>query len=100
MAIHRSSPAPSSASSAPVSVYAWRRGGFRGSLPSVAEIRLRSHASLSDLERTLREQATEADDVMVTFAGRHPKDYLGSYLGWVNRPGRCREAFCSVLSLN
>jgi hypothetical protein len=58
----------------------------------MAEVRLRPHASLSDLEKTLREQANEANNVVVSFVGRHPKDYLDSYLGWVNGAWRMLES--------
>jgi PIN domain len=52
------------------------------------EIRLRPHASLADLARTARGQAADAQNVTNGFAGKHPKDYLAAYLGWVNEASR------------
>ncbi len=54
----------------------------------MTEIRLRADASLSDLDQTLRMQANEADNVVSSFVGHHPKDYLDSYLAWVNNTWR------------
>jgi hypothetical protein len=57
----------------------------------MTEIRLRPHASLQDLAQTLKEQAHSAQNVVNTFAGGHPKDYLAKYLGWVNEASRMLE---------
>jgi PIN domain len=54
----------------------------------MAEIRLRPGASLAALAQTAREQATAAENAMNTFIGKHPKEYLAAYLGWVNEASR------------
>lgn len=54
----------------------------------MAEIRLRPGASLADLARIARGQALGAQDAMNRFLGEHPKDYLATYLGWVDEASR------------
>jgi hypothetical protein len=50
----------------------------------VTEIRLRPGGSLYRLSDELKKQASESQNVQNRFSGRHPKDYLTEYLGWVN----------------
>jgi rRNA-processing protein FCF1 len=57
----------------------------------MVEIRLRHGGSLSALEPALREQANEANNVVTSFAGGHPRDYLDRYLAWVNLAWRALE---------
>ena len=60
-------------------------GGLVSCQPSfMVEIRLRPHASLGDLEKTLRGQANESDNVVSSFVDLHLKDGLDRYLGWVD----------------
>ncbi len=57
----------------------------------MVEIRLRPGGSLSALEPALRLQANEANNVVVSFVGGHPRDYLDRYLAWVNQAWRALE---------
>ncbi len=47
-------------------------------------IRLRPGAALRDLESVLLSQARAAENVVNSFGGLHPKDYLTEYLSWID----------------
>jgi rRNA-processing protein FCF1 len=57
----------------------------------MVEVRLRPGGSLNALEPALREQANEANNVVTSFVGGHPRDYLDRYLAWVNQAWRALE---------
>jgi hypothetical protein len=59
----------------------------------MVELRVRRGVELVSLEATLRDQANEANNVVVSFAGHHPKDYLTQYLDWVNQAWRMLEGY-------
>lgn len=58
----------------------------------MTEIRLRPPVTLRDLEKALREHATESDNVVSSCAHRDGRDYLNRYLGWVNWTWRALDS--------